>query len=160
MARAGQPVPLATVGGLLSEMTAYPFPGTGVAGTAPASTGATAELNLPSNAGVLYGLQSGASIGRVWLNAPVPVQRLVIVAEGMNNPGPLIPVLRIGINGLTVWEGASPFPRGEWGTMAWVIEKPQLLSSPQLQVSLSLATPGELGAEPWVALATMTVYTD
>uniref|UniRef100_A0A7C1FUW4 Tat (Twin-arginine translocation) pathway signal sequence domain-containing protein n=1 Tax=Thermomicrobium roseum TaxID=500 RepID=A0A7C1FUW4_THERO len=158
MARAGQPVPVSTVGGLLGAMTAYPFPGNGLAGSAPAGSGATAELGLPANAGVLYGLQSGASNGRIWLNTPTPAQRLVIVAEGMTNPGRLVPVLRIGINGLTVWEGTSPFPHGEWATVAWVIDKPYLLDSPQLQVSLSLATPGEFGAEPWIALATVTIY--
>ncbi|MFN3336594.1 MAG: Tat (twin-arginine translocation) pathway signal sequence domain-containing protein [Thermomicrobium sp.] len=158
MARAGQPVPVATVGELLGAMTAYPFPGNGLAGSAPASSGATAELRLPENAGVLYGLQSGASNGRLWLNTPTPAQRLVIVAEGMTNPGQLMPVLRIGINGLTVWEGTSPFPRGEWATVAWVIDKPYLLDSRQLQISLSLATPGEFGTVPWIALATVTIY--
>lgn len=158
MARAGQPVPVPTVAGLLGTMTMFPFPGNGLAGTAPASVGATAELGLPTNAGVLYGLQSGASNGRIWLNTPTPARRLVIVAEGMTNPGQLLPVLRIGINGLTVWEGTSPFPHGEWGTVAWVIDKPYLLDSSQLQVSFSLATPGELGTEPWVAWATVTIY--
>ncbi|MDW8060821.1 MAG: Tat (twin-arginine translocation) pathway signal sequence domain-containing protein [Thermomicrobium sp.] len=158
MARAGQPVPVATVGNLLATMTPYPFAGNGLAGVAPAGSGPTAEFGLPSNAGVLYGMQSGASSARVWLHTPEPVQRLVLVAEGMSNPGPLAPVLRITINGITLWEGVSPFPRGGWSTVAWVIDKPQILATSQLQITLSLATPGDYGEEPWVALASLTVY--
>ncbi len=113
---------------------------------------------MPAEAGVLYGLQSGASYARIWLNTPERVQRVVIVAEGMTNPGSLTPVLRISINGVTVWEGISPFRHGEWSTMAWVIDKSLLVSAAQLQIALTVATPGEFGQEPWVALANVTVY--
>jgi len=159
MARAGQPVPVTTVGHLLARMTPYPFAGNALAGTAPPA-GAAAELALPGNAGVIYGLQSGASSGRIWLNTPEPAQRLILVAEGMSNPGPLAPVLRISVNGITLWEGVSPFPHGDWSTVAWVIDKPQILATSQLQIALSLATPGEAGQEPWVALASVTVYVE
>ncbi len=160
MARVGQPVPVASIGGILGTLTPYPFAGNALAGAAPADSDAVAHLSLPATAAVLYGTQSGASQGRIWLNPSSPVQRIVLVAEGMTNPGSLAPVVRIGINGLTVWEGVSPFPRGEWGTFAWVIDKSQLLAGSQLTISLSLATPGDDGTEPWVALATVTVYVD
>ena len=160
MARIGQPVPVASIGGLLGTLTPYAFAGNALAGAAPADSDAVAHLSLPATAAVLYGTQSGSSMGRIWLNPSGPVQRLVLVAEGMTNPGSLAPVLRIGINGLTVWEGVSPFPRGEWRTFAWVIDKSQLLAGSQLTISLSLATPGDYGTEPWVALATVTVYVD
>ncbi|MBO9350252.1 MAG: Tat (twin-arginine translocation) pathway signal sequence domain-containing protein [Thermomicrobium sp.] len=160
MARMGQPVPVASIGGVFGTLTPYAFAGNNLAGAAPADSDAVAHLSLPATAAVLYGTQSGASQGRIWLNPSSSVQRLVLVAEGMTNPGSLAPVLRIGINGLTVWEGVSPFPRGEWGTFAWVIDKSQLLAGSQLTISLSLATPGDYGTEPWVALATVTVFVD
>ncbi len=158
MARVGQPVPVTSVGNLLATLTPYPFAGNALAGTAPAA--GLPDVMLPGNAGVLYGLQSGANSGRIWLNTPEPIQRLVLVAEGMSNPGPLAPVLRISINGLTLWEGVSPFPHGDWSTVAWIIDKPQILTTSQLQITLSLATPGETGEEPWVALASVTVYAE
>lgn len=158
MARAGSPVPIATVAHLLGTMQAYSFAGNELAGAAPSSLGVAAEQGLPSTAGVLYGFESGFSVGKVWLNTSA--ERLVVVAEGITNPGSLTPILRIVINGLTVWEGTSPFPRGEWRTVAWIIDKPQLLAAPQLQVGLALATPGTIETEPWVALASVTVYVE
>ncbi len=141
-------------------MTAYSFSGSELAGTAPPTTGVAAEEHLPATVGILYGLDSSWSSGRVWINTPSSPRRLIIVAEGLTSPGPITPVLRIVINGLTVWEGTTPFPRDGWATMAWVIDKPQILAAPYLQIALTLGVPGSETSEPWVAIATFTVYAE
>jgi hypothetical protein len=113
---------------------------------------------LPYHAAVLFGQGSGFERASLSVSAGDVIRRAVIVIEGSSNPGPVAPLLRFSVNGLTLWEGLSPFPYGGWGSVAWVIDDPALLIGSSLRVMLNQAGPGQPQQEPWVAITTVTVY--
>ncbi len=113
---------------------------------------------LPYHAAVLFGQGSGYEHASLAVSAGDQIRRAIIVVEGFSNPRPVTPMLRFSVNGLTLWEGISPFPRGDWGSVAWVIDDPSLLIGSSIRVMVSNASPGEPQHEPWVAITTVTVY--
>lgn len=113
---------------------------------------------LPYHAAVLFGQGSGYEHASLNVSLGKPAQRAIVVVEGFSNPGPITPILRFSLNGLTLWEGISPFPHGSWGSVAWVIDDPSLLIGSSIRVMVSNATPGAAQQEPWVAITTVTVY--
>lgn len=113
---------------------------------------------LPYHAAVLFGQGSGYELASASVSTGDQVRRAIIVVEGLSNPGPVRPTLRFSVNGLTLWEGLSPFPVGDWGSVAWVVDDPSLLIGSSIRVTLSNVSPGAAQEEPWVAVATVTIY--
>ena len=157
MARTGQPVSPASLGGIMAGMRHVTINGSEMLGPHRiAIEGPFA--GLPYHTAVLFGQGSGFERATLSVFAGDVIQRAIIVVEGSSNPGPVAPIVRFSINGLTLWEGLSPFPYDGWGSVAWVIDDPALLIGSSLRVMVSQASPGQSLEEPWIALTTVTVY--
>lgn len=157
LARTGQPVSPSSVAALTAGMRQVTVNGAELLGPYRLSIDGPYEA-LPYNAAVLFGQGSGYERASVSVSAGDQIRRAIIVVEGFSNPGPVTPILRFSVNGLMLWEGISPFPHGDWGSVAWVIDDPSLLIGSSIRVMVSNATPGAAQQEPWVAITTVTVY--
>jgi hypothetical protein len=106
---------------------------------------------------VLFGQGSGYNSVTMTLQPSTAPRRLVIEINGMTGSG-ITPILRLAVNGLTIWEGISPFPTGSWQTIAWVVNDPSILISPAVHITVTMVTPGTVSTTPWVAISSMTVF--
>ena len=155
-AQAGQPVAAAVVAPLVQGMRAASVNGANLVGPyRPAQDGPFP--GGPQNGGVLFGQGSGYNSVTMTLQPGTPPRRLVIEINGMTGSG-ITPILRLAVNGLTIWEGISPFPTGSWQTIAWVVNDPSILISPAVHITVTMVTPGTVGTTPWVAISSMTVF--
>uniref|UniRef100_A0A831X247 Tat (Twin-arginine translocation) pathway signal sequence domain-containing protein n=2 Tax=Thermorudis TaxID=1649508 RepID=A0A831X247_9BACT len=156
-ARAGQYVSPSSVAALTVGMRQVTVNGAELLGPYRLSIDGPYEA-LPYHAAVLFGQGSGYEHASLAVSAGDQIRRAIIVVEGMSTPGPVTPILRFSVNGLTLWEGISPFPHGDWGSVAWVVDDPSLLIGSSIRVTISNASPGAAQEEPWVAIATVTIY--
>lgn len=157
VARTGQPVSPNSVAALTAGMRRITVNGAELLGPYRLSIDGPYEA-LPYHAAVLFGQGSGYEHASLAVSAGDQIRRAIVVVEGFSNPGPVTPILRFSVNGLTLWEGISPFPHGDWGSVAWVIDDPSLLIGSSIRVMVSNAAPGTAQQEPWVAITTVTVY--
>ena len=108
----------------------------------------------------LFSQASGYGTGQVQfdLERSNDIPGVLLEINGMDDVDRSKVPIRIQLNGVTVWEGDSPFPNGQWGSFGVILQDVSPLKNGSNTVTIeNTGSRGALGVAPWILIQEITV---
>ncbi|HET7035010.1 MAG TPA: serine/threonine-protein kinase, partial [Thermomicrobiaceae bacterium] len=134
------------------------LPGTALQGAYPAGQGGI--QNAPPGTVALFSQASGYGTGQVQFNLERSdaIPGVLLEITGMDDVDRDKVPIRIKLNGVTVWEGKSPFANGQWGSYAVILQDVSPIKDGTNTVTIeNTGSRGNLGVAPWILIQEVTV---
>lgn len=155
----GTPVSPAVIAPFVANAARVTLSGTDLNGAWDPTKQSGFQGNIPQGAVLLFGGQSDFSTGTATFDIKQqPGRFIAIEIRGMDDDLQAKTPLKITLNGVTVWQGSSPFPNGALGDQAWLITERLLKTSGNTLTIGNISQQGNEAQRPWELIQQVIVY--